>query len=102
MTHAYLYRTFEYIDHAGSMLDVELRITFNYSPGRPAKIYGDPSNCYPAEPAEREYIRAERETAAGKWVPIADTEWLNEWCVAALEAADEDDLVRALPEREEV
>lgn len=102
MTHAYLYRTFEYVDHASNGANIEVRITFNYSPGRPAKIYGDPSNCYPAEPAEREYVSAERESVAGKWVQLVDGEWLDEWCVAVLEAADEDDLVRALPEREEV
>ena len=31
MTHAYLHRTFEYVDAAQNMANVEVRITFNYS-----------------------------------------------------------------------
>lgn len=104
MTSACLYRALEYIDHARNDTNIELRITFNYRPGHPAQTYGDPENCYPAEGPEREYLSAEREVDAsevdaGRWVPIADTEWLGEWCIAAFDAADDDDLIRALPDR---
>lgn len=100
MTSAYLNRTFEYIDPAHNDTNIEIRITFNYRAGHPAQTYGDPENCYPAGGPEREYISAERETTPGQWVPIADAEWLNEWCVAAFDAADDDDLIQALPERD--
>ena len=100
MTRAYLYRTFEFVDPARNDANIEVRITFNYSPGRTAR-HPTKDDLWTLEPSEREYIRAERETTPNKWVPIIDREWLHGWCIAALEAADEDDLVRALPDRED-
>lgn len=100
MTSAYLYQKFEYIDHTRNDANIEVRITFNWYPGQPERIHYN-EHDHPATSAQREYVTAEREVADGGWVPIADTEWLNEWCIAAFEAADDDELVRALPERED-
>jgi hypothetical protein len=93
-------RTFEYVDHEGNMAHIELRIGFTLTPGCPAQIYGDPSRCYPAEDAEWEFEGAERRDD-GVWVPIPDTDWLAEWCQAALDAAYEDDICNCLPDDRE-
>jgi hypothetical protein len=97
MTTHYLYRTFEYCDPAQNGASIELRLTFEFHPGYAAQIYGDPSQCHPAESGTRDLIRAEREIA-GKWVPVSADEWLHTWCVEAFEAAEDDDLVRAMGE----
>ena len=37
---------------------IEGVVTFTYRPGCPAQTYGDPSQCYPAEPPEVEFVGA--------------------------------------------
>jgi hypothetical protein len=97
----YLYRTFEYVTDAasGDGACVETRISFSYREGCPARIRYD-ENDHPAESGEWEFQSAERETHPGKWVPLLAGEWLENWCRTELDAADEDDIVRALPELE--
>jgi hypothetical protein len=34
-------------------------LTFEYTPGRPARTYGPPENCYEAEPAEVSLVSLE-------------------------------------------
>jgi hypothetical protein len=36
--------------------EIEIRITYEYTPGCPAQTYGPADNCYPAEAAEIEVI----------------------------------------------
>jgi|TARA_R100000501_G_C2590202_1_gene90471 hypothetical protein len=42
---------FEYELPSGDILWVEADV----EPGRPARLYGEPGDCYPAEPAEVEF-----------------------------------------------
>lgn len=92
------YRTFEYVDHDQNMENLVLRITFSFSPGCAAQVYGDPSKCYPAEPASWEFESADRQLKGGKWVAIPATDWLYEWCQTALDAADEPTICDCVPE----
>ena len=70
----------------GYAYDVVVYFTcHNYRPGCPARIYGDPSVCYPAEPDEAEFtfLRAEfdgpePEDAPGPITP-AETDTLRAW-----------------------
>jgi hypothetical protein len=93
----YLYRTFEYVEPCGDMAHIELRILFSFTAGTAGVCFGPPDVCHPPEPAEWEFIHAEREFA-GKWRTLFDGEWLSDWCFAALDAADEDDIVAATGE----
>lgn len=90
MTPNYLYRTFEYFDPALNAASIELRLTFEFHDSRPA--WGRSANSF-----ARDLIRAERE-ADGKWLPVSADEWLHTWCIEAFEAAEDDDLVRAMGE----
>jgi len=57
----------------GYAYDVVIYFTcHNYHPGCPARIYGDPGDCYPAEPdeAEFEFVRAEFDGT-----PPEETDW---------------------------
>jgi hypothetical protein len=94
-----LHKTFEYYDHAQQDQCVELRIHFTFRHGCKAQIFGPAEGCYPAESAEWDFASAEREAAPGKWEHLAKGEWLESWCRAALENAEECDLIEALPDR---
>lgn len=65
----------------GEDLDQEIEVTFTLHPGTPAKTYGLPENCYPAEPAEYEIESA---TLDGDTIELSDEEpadvieWLSE------------------------
>lgn len=91
-------RTFEYVDCDGDMAHIELQIAFHFYPGCEAQIYGDPSNCYPAEPASWEVIGAKRQMKGGEWVAIGDKDWLFEWCRSALDEAEHCDIWDCLPD----
>ena len=39
-----------------------------YSPGVPAKLFGLPENCYPAEPSELEFILVDRGGYRAQWL----------------------------------
>lgn len=49
-----MHRTFLNLGDCGE--EVEVDIEYKYSPGRPAKTYGPPEDCYPEEPAEVELL----------------------------------------------
>lgn len=95
-----LYRTFEFLDHKQIDRSVETRITFTFRRGDPGKYYGEPGDCYPAEPAEWEFDHAEREIAPRNWVRLLAGEWLEDWCKAALSEAEEYEICDAVPERD--
>jgi hypothetical protein len=105
-TNSYLHRTFEYYAADQNGATLEIRIGFSYSPGtrhsHPRGHWNAQIGTWdPPDDPEREMLSAEREVD-GKWVAIADTEWLYGWCADAFDKADDDDLASALPDREEV
>jgi hypothetical protein len=55
----------------------------------------------PPDGAEWEFVSAERQDkATGRWLPLLNGEWLETGCRAALDAADEYQVIEALTERE--
>ena len=54
-----LFTTIQREDEAGDPEQIDVAVYFavaSYVPGCPAKIYGDPSHCYPAEDPEYEFM----------------------------------------------
>jgi hypothetical protein len=63
-----------YCPFAGDEIDVE--ITYNYTPGRPARGPSYASGGEPADPPENEFVSA---TITGATLPTAIQEKLNDW-----------------------
>lgn len=51
----------------------QIDVTYAYA-GRPARIYGDPSDCYPAESDEFEFEVYDRKGYRAKWLENKLTE----------------------------
>ena len=50
----------------------EAMICFNYYPGRPAKLYALPEDCYPQEDAEFELLNVKIDIAEGVWIDLPE------------------------------
>ncbi len=94
--------TMEFIDGLeGNVDSVELLVHYTFRPGRPARTYGDPDDCYPAEAHEAEFDYAEliSEPDGARVVEqrLMTGEWLEGACVKWFESRTEDELIAGLP-----
>jgi hypothetical protein len=88
--------SFEHTTPDGNFGESLINIEFCYYPGDPGRYYGEPGDCYPSEPADWEFQRASIRDG-DKWKPIREGDWLHDWSVAALAAADPDRIADCLP-----
>lgn len=89
--------SFEHTTPDGDSAETTINVEFTYTPGCPAVMYqrnGDPG--WPAEPSEVEFQRAFRRVD-GKWIELIRGEWLEDWAIAALAAADPDRVANCIP-----
>lgn len=81
----------------------EFEITFGFTPGRAAQTYGPAENCYPADPAEVEFISAKviaddgLDLTAEQIADYAETWLMDDGYQAALDEVTADD-ERRMPE----
>lgn len=61
---------FHEIDVEGVAVELVYRFDFNYTAGRPAKLFVAPEDCYPEERAEVEVFNCEEETINDEWVQV--------------------------------
>ena len=70
--------------------ETEVTIHFTFTPGDPGRYYGEPGDCYPAEPAEVEFDSAD---------PPQFADWAREWLAEeGFDAACEEATEALLPD----
>ena len=55
------------LDIDGTAVEYAYRFDFNYTEGRPAKLFGLPENCHPEESAEIDIVGCQQEGINGRW-----------------------------------
>lgn len=82
-------------------VEVGVHADVDFRPGVPAKTYGPPENCWPAEPAEIEINGVTLFDASDRKTPLECPRWLHDAIVDALENDMDDLLAKAQRQAEE-
>jgi hypothetical protein len=89
--------SFEHADAHGDFVETLISVDFTYTPGDPGRYYGEPGDCYPAEPCSWEYQSASWRDKGGEWHPVAIGDFLDIWAFAKLNACEACDIEDCVP-----
>jgi hypothetical protein len=84
--------SFEHADASGDFVETIVSVEFCFYPGDPGRYYGEPGDCYPAEPCSWEYQSASVDGKA-----LKPGEWLEQWAIAKLDACEACDIEDCVP-----